>query len=327
MDQILDAVISLYEDISALLGDYLLPAAGLVLVLVLLLILIIARRRRAPYSRGDGDAGFLEVGPEPVIVYHRAEEQEQSQEPSAQPRPEPAPGKSPVQREPEAEKSQEPVHPDQEQPEPPPAQEALDEQEPYQAVPTLEELASAEAAPTLEELAPPAAGPMLKEPEPPVAEPVLDPEPMPDAESEPQPGPEPEPKPQGEQPLPYLQSELANDALKLFSQQGFQIEEIVYQGIYGGDFIAVRPGVRAYVQVKDWKKKLTENTVSEVSSYAGNHDCNQAIIVTPAKHNRAAAKAAARLNVLLWNKKSLKKFRDKPVFPQEEVAAAGEENK
>ena len=226
MDQILDAVTSLYEDISALLGDYLLPAAGLVLVLVLLLILIIARRRRSLQPRrwgrrlpGSGSRTRHRLSP--------------SRGTGAKPRtlrparPEPAPGKSPVQREPEAEKSQEPVHPDQEQPEPPPAQEALDEQEPYQAVPTLEELASAEAAPTLEELAPPAAGPMLKEPEPPVAEPVLEPEPMPVAESEPQPGPEPEPKHQGEQPLPYLQSELANDALKLFSQQGFQIEEIV----------------------------------------------------------------------------------------------------
>lgn len=319
MDQILDTIIALYEEVSALLGENLTLAAGLGLVLILLLILVAARRRRSSVSRGDDDAEFLEVGPEPVIVYRRSEEQDEDQEPPAPPRPAPTKKKAPGRGEPEPEVEEEPQGPvnlDQVQPMPPADQPAL-ESEPSH-VPTLDEL-EASQVPTLDQLAPPEG-----EPEPPVAAPILDPEPMPDAEPAPQPLPEPELEPQSAQPLPYLQSELANDTLKLFSQQGFHIDEIVYQGIYGGDFIAVRPGVRAYVQVKDWKKKLTEYGVSEVSSYAKNHDCNHAIIVTPAKYSRATAKAAARLNVSIWNKKSLNKLRDKPLFTWGEAAATGE---
>lgn len=293
MDQILDTISTLLDEITNIISDYLLLIAGLGAVLLLILVLVIARKRRNRYSGGDGSIEFLEVGPEPVIVYRRAEQLQDPEPVPEKPQPQPAlPSDSPEEAEPQPESPGPEAEPVLTEPEV--------EAEPYQpALPELDE-----------------------EPRP---EPVMDPEPQPDPEPEAETSAKPQIPPANKEPLPYLESELANNTLKLFDQLGFQIERIVYQGIYGGDFIAVRPGVRAYVQVKDWKKKVTANIVSEVNGYANTHDCNQAIIVTSANFNRQAKTTAARMNVSLWNPKTLKKLKKKPLFPSEEEAAAARE--
>lgn len=301
IDQIIDIATELYNQLSELLGDYLLLAAGLGLCILLILILLISRRKRTRRSRGDGDIEFLEVGPEPVIVYRRSE-QNAAEETPINDQPEQA-STPPLDKETEAEAPAEiaeteeaPVMPERETPETP------DEH--------------------TQDLQAPVSQPVLDLPEIPVAQPVLDPEPMPDAE----PDPPPQDSPPNQIQLPNMQSELAHDTLKLFSEQGFNIEKIVYQGIYGADFIASRPGIRIYVQIKALRKNLANYAISEVSSYAMNHDCNSSVIVSTAKFSRSAVKAATRLNVFLWNKKSLKKYQDQPIFPHldQTVAAKSE---
>ena len=80
---------------------------------------------------------------------------------------------------------------------------------------------------------------------------MLDPEPQPveDADSGPSPA-------ASSKLLPaYLSSKLANDVLEFFNSQNFRIEQVVYQGIFGGDFIAVRGGIRAYVRSRIGKRR------------------------------------------------------------------------
>ncbi len=279
IDQIIDIATKLYNQLSELLGDYLLLAAGLGLCILLILILLISRRKRTRRSHGDGNIEFLEVGPEPVIVYRRSE-QNAAEETPINDQPEQA-STPPLDKETE----EAPVMPERETPETP------DEH--------------------TQDLQAPVSHPVLDLPKIPVAQPVLDPEPMPDAE----PDPPPQDSPPNRIQLPNMQSELAHDTLKLFSEQGFNIEKIVYQGIYGADFIASRPGIRIYVQIKALRKNLANYAISEVSGYAMNHDCNSSVIVSTAKFSRSAVKASTRLNVFLWNKKSLKKYQDQPIFP------------
>lgn len=311
MEQILDIITALLEQAEEILGEDLLLAAGAGLILLLLLILLVSRRRNR-HIRGDGSGDFLEVGPEPVIVYRRNLEQEETEAPPA--------------------------------PEEPQLTDSLPGTGEDALPPENDEETETENLVNIEELVEPM-GPIISpDCEISVQEPAMEPEPLPEPIEDPEPLPEPivdpEPMPDNEldadepepeinlplQPLPYLESKLANNSLKLFSEQGFHIEKIVYQGIYGGDFIAVRPGARAYVQVKDWKKKLTDNTVAEVNSYAKNHNCNQSIIITSARIKRSAVKAASRLDVSLWNKRTLKKLKNKPIFPREESAATKDTN-
>lgn len=268
IDQIINIATELFDKISAILGDYLLFAAGLGLSILLLLVLLISSRRRNRLSNEDGDVDFLEVGPEPVIVYRRSD----------------------------SVNTQVPSSPPLEQTiSPPPKVETIEHPLKKEVTVVQEQLAVAQDIPAA------ISG----------IQPVMDPEPMPDAEPD---FPRKEQPPKQMQKLPYLQSELAHSTLKLFTEQGFEIEKIVYQGIYGADFIAARPGIRVYIQIKDRKKPLSDIAVTEVSSYAINHHCNTSIIVSPGSFNRAAVKAASRLNVSLWNNKNFAKLQDDPIF-------------
>ncbi|HOB34538.1 MAG: restriction endonuclease [Firmicutes bacterium] len=297
MEEILDIITSLYDELSVYIQDYMLLIAGSG-ALFLLLILMLARRKR----RGDNE--FVEVGPEPVIVYGRRdvdEDEEDIEQPKKAKKPKKARKKQARETE-SVEVGDEPVivyrrhEEEQEETEPDP--------EPHPAQIPEEFVAAVPA------------------PEPlPSREPVLDPEPQPveDADSG---------LPGGIQqtsPLPYLSSKLANDVLEFFNSQNFRIEQVVYQGIFGGDFIAVRGGIRAYVQVKDWKKKVTVNSLDELRSFAQSHHCNKAILITAGRFGRPIAKAAERMNIYLWNQKHLRKMLKKQPFPlADEAAAAGE---
>lgn len=288
MDQILNTVESFLAKAMVFVNENLLLVAGLGLVLLLLILMAMIRGRRSRYTQQDGEIEFLEVGPEPVIVYRRAEEHESSQEPEATPSPEP---------EPEPEPESEP--------------------EPELTVAALESEAETELELEQPELV------RDSEPDPlPFSQPELPPQPVFDPEPEPEPEVADDPPPASSPPplLPYLESELANDTLNFFSAHGYDIEKIVYQGVYGADFIATSPGIRAYVQVKGWKKKIAENNVLEVYGYANNHDCNQIILVSASNFPRAAAKAAARIGVKLWNRKTLKRLEKKPLKLDEAAA-------
>lgn len=293
MDQIMNTIIditqTILDEISAL-DESILLYGGLASVLVLLGILFLLRKRQRSKSE-DGEVEFLEVGPEPVIVYRKNQdkpETSESEPPSA--KPEIAASAPSKKTEPEPE-------PEKDKPEPKAAR-------------------------------------IEPEPKPP----VLEPDPDPDPEPEPEPEPKPAPKASGKKerqmpraqvepsapvdPLPFLISDLANDTLVFFSNQGLRIEEIVYQGQFGADYIATRPGLRAYVQVKDRKKKITDHALEEIYNYARNHNCNQAILITASGFSSSIARAAAKMNIILWDLKIYKRMKKKPPALGGNTAAA-----
>lgn len=289
MQQIIEYANIIFEELSLvvtnLFSEPMLLFAGLgILLLVLVILMLVKRRRRRPVdSDGDGDGEFLEVGPEPVIVYRRTSEQEEESEEESEP-----------EAEPEAEAA-EPEPELEEEPQPSPDQ---------QPIPNTEAT-----------------------PEPAGLEPFTESEPVPPVDFEPEPQPDgpvrpsPMPEPVTYEPLPFLESELASDTLHLLTRQGYKLDKVVYHGRFGADFILTKADIRTYVQIKDWKKKLTANGVQEVFAYANSNSCNQIIIVTAASFDRSAEKAAGRMGVLLWNKKNLKKLQKDPLQLDDETTA------
>lgn len=112
--------------------------------------------------------------------------------------------------------------------------------------------------------------------------------------------------------LPLLESDLANIVLRLFTSQNYEME-IVYQGHYGADLIGSSQGTRIFVQVKDWKKKVRENTVLEARNFARANRCDLVLIVS-AGFDRSAVKKAKTASATLWNKKMLHKQETKFTF-------------
>lgn len=277
MDKILYYLQAIKFKLTALAGSSsLLLYVGLAFALVLIVLLLILRKVRGGHSHQEGDIEYLEVGPEPVIVYRKSSDPQQKKDPEPQAKPEPKQDQESV-----PETAQPAAAAEPETPEP--------ASQPQEKVKTEAKLVS------------------VPEPEPKfIPEPELEPEPLPDHT------PAAPPQKRPDEPLPYLESELANTTLQFFASQGFRIETIVYQGTYGADYIVSRSGIRAYILVKDWKKKITDNTVQEAHSYANANECSQAIIITASGFSGAAVKAAGKIAVSLWNQKTLKKFSKKP---------------
>jgi hypothetical protein len=278
MQEIIQIAKAILKDIIIFATDFWLLFAvlgGLVLVLI---ISKLFRRRRVRHDGDDGDIEFLEVDPEPVIVYRRAAEQQN--EPSPAPEPDSTT-----------------------EPDPEPLSE-----------PDIDPISEPEPLPDPEPLPVPKIDPQL----------LPDPEPQPDSEAKPFKAPSQKLPPALAEPMPYLESELANDALKLFDEQGFRLETVLYQGKFGADFIAVRPGIRAYVQIKDWKKKSTDITIQDVYNYANSNDCNQVVLLSLTGSDRSATKTAKKLGVILWTPKDLKKLRKSSMILHEEAAPAND---
>ena len=297
MENLIEIIQKLFEDIAAFLGistDILLIMLLGALLLLLILLIIIGKKsgKRSKDSEGE-EPGFLEVGPEPVIVYGRGAKGEntepdipkQQSEPLVVPplKPETEPSLPPIQM------GQEVPIPLEPQPEPEP------EPTPPTKTPTFTQSQASEITPfelfmsagSAEETAAAAFKPALTQ-----------------------------------DPLPAMESDFASEILLLFSKQGFTIEKVVYHGTYGGDFIVSSKGLRAYVQVKDWKKKATPRTVQEARYYSNTHNCHKAILVPAAGYTSAAHREAARRAVSLWDAKTLKKIRNGDLSLEECIAAS-----
>lgn len=310
LDQLTDIIDTIYKHIQVLDSSILLYG-GLGLVLLILVILVLLRRRRTHSSAKDGEIEFLEVGPEPVIVYRKPTE---NPEPLPEP---PTPQSQPIPKSDSANRPQEehavpPPTEAQHTPTPNPELEIKTEPEP---ISLPEPVSIPEPDPIPEPKAMPAP---IHDPEPeqePEPEPIPVPKPKIKQQSLPQSAPFPKaalPESAPMEPLPFLLSDLATDSVLFFSQQGYHIEQIVYQGSFGADYIAVRPGLRIYIQVKDRKKKITENAAQEVYSYAKAHDCGQAILITASGFSGSTARAALKMNVLLWDLRTYKKIKKNP---------------
>lgn len=336
MEKVIAIVKKLFLDIYAALdlSTDLLLLIGLGLLLLLLIILIVARKKpRSKKGHKNSDSDFLEVGPEPVIVYGRGRKQEEPQTesvPEFDPEPEPEP------------QTQFDLTPEP-QPEPQPQFDLTPEPQP-------------EPLPQFDLTPDPQPEPLPKfdlTPKPqrePLAQPDFPPEPKPEPVSplKPEPldlsylpqAPEFSPfqhfmnagpgqeaaaafKPAlAQDPLPLLESDFASEILLLFSKQGFTIEKVVYHGTYGADFIIAAKGMRAYVQVKDWKKKATPRTVQEARYYSNTNGCHKTILIPMAGYTNAANREAAQRAVFLWNAKTLKKIRNGELSLEEWIAAS-----
>ncbi len=334
MEHIIAIIKKLFRDIYTTLdfSTDLLLYTGLGVLLLLLIILMIARkkpRKQKSQSPKDNESDFLEVGPEPVIVYGRNKTQEA-------PQPEPVPE---FQLELTPEPEPEPKPQFNLTPEPMPQFDLTPEPMPqFDLTPEPER----EPDPQFNITPQPKRQPLAQADFPP------EPEPEPVSQLKPEPlhlsslPPAPETSPfqrfmnarpgqeaaaafmpaLAQDPLPLLESDFASEILLLFSKQGFTIEKVAYHGTYGADFIVAAEGMRAYVQVKDWKKKATPRTVQEARYYSNTNGCHKTILIPVAGYTSAANREAAQRAVSLWNAKTLKKIRNGELSLEEWIAAS-----
>ncbi len=114
--------------------------------------------------------------------------------------------------------------------------------------------------------------------------------------------------------IPFLESDLANQVIHLFNNQGFPVE-IFYQGQYGADMVAGEMN-QVFIQVKDWKRKVPEYAIKEARQTADAKNCSKIVIVAPA-FDGGAKRAARRSDVELWTKRTLKKQQRRFTFTSE----------
>lgn len=325
MKNVIDVVKKLFEDLAVNLGiptDILLYALLGLLVLLLIILMLVGRKPRKAKGSADG-SGFLEVGPEPVIVYGRGKKFEDSE-----PAPEPEPDFR-LSGEEDGDSFDFRAEPEQLTPSPE-AQSLADPrldlpEEAVESPPDLGPSFMAQARrepPALEfppEPEPRSLTPLAAEPSP--AAPVspfqlfMDADPGQEAAAAFQPA-------LAREPLPHLESDFAGDILLLFSKQGFTIEKVPYHGTYGADFIVSSPGMKAYVQVKDWKKKATPRTVQEARYYANTNGCHKTFLIPLAGYTTAAGREAAQRAVYLLDGRTLKKIKSGELSLEEWIASA-----
>lgn len=382
MEHVISLIKNLFTDIMNSLdtSTSLLLYIGLGVLLLLLIVIRLAKKRHhGEKSQKDGDPGFIEVGPEPVIVYNSGRLPEKTM-----PETEDAPSKikksakssieplivyskNKKKRKPKQEHELEPVPFTPPKPEPlpkftpslPPEPEDTPPLEPvFESAPTSE-LESASEFAQAPESEPKFDYSPKKQPELSIEHTAAtQPQPKPEFEFAPEPQPvsplKPEPldlsphftshqnspfqqfmnaepgqeaatafKPAFNQdPLPLLESDMASEIVLMFSKQGFNIEKIVYHGTYGADFIVSAKGIRAYVQVKDWKKKATPRTVQEARYYSNTNGCHTTILIPVTGFTSAAKKEAVQRAVLLWDMKTIKKVQSGQISLEEMIAAS-----
>lgn len=309
MENVIESIKKLFQDLSATLGistDILLIACLGVLVLLLIILMIFGKKKPRPKKSSEGsDSGFLEVGPEPVIVYNRANKEKAPSPDSESP--------------PLTKAEQDPLPLIQPNYDTEPQRETAWEPVPTPSAPTPEPASTSRP-----------------EPESPDFQfPKWEPEPIPSAAASnlspfqqymrAEPGQESAATFQPtlfQEPLPALESDFANEILLLFTREDFTVEKVAYHGTYGADFIVFAKGLRSYVQVKDWKKKATPRTVLEARYYANSNGCQKAILIPKAGYTGAANREAVQRTVILWNTRILKKIKEGQLSLEEGIAAS-----
>lgn len=344
MEHVIDIITDLIEDVSLFLGI----TTDILLIiflgtLVLLLILLIVVKKIPKNKKGEeGKPGFIEVGPEPVIVYGRGKKQpapppvtvaqmtetEQSDKPLPQfnvlpqpeKEPEPLPKWSIGPLQGAADSSQQP-DPDQastkdETPSPP----ASDSRPQFKDLPLTRQPQESEQK--------------LDHPEPDRFIPKHSPSLAPPASDQDSPFKRfmaADPREEvavsfqpalSSDSLPRMESDFAGEILLLFSKQGFTIDKVAYHGTYGADFIVSRKEMKTYVQVKDWKKKATPRTVQEARYYSNTNGCHKTILIPIAGFTKAADREASLRAVHLWDQKTIKRIQTGELSLEQWIAAS-----
>lgn len=100
-------------------------------------------------------------------------------------------------------------------------------------------------------------------------------------------------------------NEKSEQLIAVFRTNLYQIEQIIYEGRFGMDFVVSKLGARTLVNAKWWKKKVGERVVQAAIEGSHHHRCDFAVVVSPKGFNRAAKKLAKAHSVALWDNKTL----------------------
>jgi len=90
-----------------------------------------------------------------------------------------------------------------------------------------------------------------------------------------------------------------------------QFEQIKLTKDYGDqgiDVIATKNGITYGIQCKRWKKNVGNKAIQEVYAGIGYYSLDQAIVLTNSYYTESAKQLSQKLNVELWDRKTLTKM-------------------
>lgn len=87
--------------------------------------------------------------------------------------------------------------------------------------------------------------------------------------------------------------------LDCFFRQGYQLEDDIFQGRLGAEFVLSKFGVATLVQIKWWHKPIGAAQVQEISASRRKLYCKFAIVINKEGFTRAARREAAIAGVWL----------------------------
>lgn len=89
-------------------------------------------------------------------------------------------------------------------------------------------------------------------------------------------------------------------ALDYFFRQGYEVEELIYQGRLGAECVLSRQGIRVYIQIKWWRKPIDQGTVLAVKESRYRLGCELAIIISKEGFTRRARRLGLEAGIWLW---------------------------
>lgn len=89
--------------------------------------------------------------------------------------------------------------------------------------------------------------------------------------------------------------------LEYFFRKGYQLEDDIFQGRLGAEFVLSKKGEATYVQIKWTQRPVGAARVADLVAAQGKLYCKYAILISKEGFTRAAQRAAADAGVWLWD--------------------------
>lgn len=116
--------------------------------------------------------------------------------------------------------------------------------------------------------------------------------------------------------------------LDYFFRRGYHLEDEVFQGRLGAEFVLSKLGAATLVHIKWWQKPVGSRQIQELAAAQRKLYCKHAILISKEGFTRAAQREAAAAGVWLWDfysiETELERFSASLAMGQKAVAATGD---
>jgi len=114
--------------------------------------------------------------------------------------------------------------------------------------------------------------------------------------------------------------------LEYFFRKGYEVEETIFQGRLGAEFVLSKAGSATCLHIKWWSKPIGSHQVQEILTAQRRLHCKYAILISREGFTRSARREAIHSGVWLWDfynlEGELERFSASLAAGRQAVAAA-----